>query len=45
MPAGCSTCNGPPTHLAGLGAVDIPRAAYLERLHVAVDLPLPAIWA
>ena len=32
-------------HLVGLGAVDVPRAEYLERLRTAIDLPLPAIWA
>lgn len=32
-------------HLRRLGAVDVPRSEYLERLAVAVDLALPAIWA
>jgi leucyl/phenylalanyl-tRNA---protein transferase len=32
-------------HLAALGAVDVPRTDYLERLRVALDCPLPAIWA
>lgn len=32
-------------HLAALGAVDVPRTDYLERLGVALDCPLPAIWA
>jgi len=29
-------------HLASLGVVEIPRAAYLRRLAAALDLPLPA---
>jgi leucyl/phenylalanyl-tRNA--protein transferase len=29
-------------HLASLGVVEIPRAAYLERLRAALGLPLPA---
>jgi leucyl/phenylalanyl-tRNA--protein transferase len=29
-------------HLAGLGAVEVPRAAYLERLAVALTVPAPA---
>lgn len=29
-------------HLATLGVVEIPRAAYLSRLHHAVSLPLPS---
>jgi len=32
-------------HLATLGVVEIPRATYLERLAVALDAPLPALWA
>ena len=32
-------------HLATLGASEVPRAAYLERLGAALDLPLPARWA
>jgi leucyl/phenylalanyl-tRNA---protein transferase len=28
-------------HLASLGAIEVPRAAYLERLRLAVTLPLP----
>jgi leucyl/phenylalanyl-tRNA--protein transferase len=31
-------------HLATLGVVEISRAAYLDRLRVAVELPLPAPW-
>ncbi|HET6697697.1 MAG TPA: leucyl/phenylalanyl-tRNA--protein transferase [Nocardioidaceae bacterium] len=29
-------------HLASLGVVEVPRAAYLPRLRAALDLPLPA---
>jgi len=29
-------------HLAGLGAIEIPREVYLERLAIALDLPEPA---
>lgn len=32
-------------HLASLGVVEVPRLAYLERLEVAVALPLPAVFA
>jgi len=32
-------------HLATRGVVEIPRATYLERLAVALDAPLPALWA
>lgn len=32
-------------HLASLGAVEIPRAAYLDRLRVAVALPAPPAFA
>jgi len=32
-------------HLAALGALDIPRPDYIERLQPAVDCPLPPIWA
>jgi leucyl/phenylalanyl-tRNA--protein transferase len=32
-------------HLVSLGAVDVPRADYLERLAVARELPLPPRWA
>jgi len=32
-------------HLASLGVVEVPRLAYLERLEVAVALPLPAAFA
>ena len=32
-------------HLASLGVVDVPRAAYLSRLEVAVALPLPPAFA
>ena len=32
-------------HLASLGVVEIPRAAYLARLEVAVTLPLPAAFS
>jgi leucyl/phenylalanyl-tRNA---protein transferase len=32
-------------HLDALGAVDVPRADYLRRLRLAIDRPLPAIWA
>jgi leucyl/phenylalanyl-tRNA--protein transferase len=31
-------------HLASLGAVEVPRAVYLERLAAALALPLPAVW-
>lgn len=31
-------------HLASLGAVEVPRDHYLERLARAVALPLPEIW-
>lgn len=31
-------------HLATLGVVEVPRAVYLERLAVALPLPLPARW-
>lgn len=31
-------------HLASLGAVDIPRPEYLQRLGRALELPLPAPW-
>ncbi len=31
-------------HLARLGAVEIPRAAYLQRLETAVQAPLPPGW-
>ncbi len=32
-------------HLASLGAVEVPRPEYLDRLAVALDLPLPEVWA
>lgn len=32
-------------HLAGLGAVRVPRADYLARLPALLDLPLPPPWA
>ena len=32
-------------HLASLGVVDVPRAEYLTRLHLALQLPLPPVWA
>jgi leucyl/phenylalanyl-tRNA--protein transferase len=32
-------------HLRRLGAVDVARSEYLERLAVAVELPLPDAWA
>ncbi|MQA80139.1 MAG: leucyl/phenylalanyl-tRNA--protein transferase [Streptosporangiales bacterium] len=32
-------------HLASLGCVEIPRAEYLERLSVALELPLPPAFA
>lgn len=32
-------------HLSALGAVDIPRASYLERLATAIDLPVPELWS
>jgi leucyl/phenylalanyl-tRNA--protein transferase len=32
-------------HLASLGAVEIPRGDYLDRLQVALGVPLPEIWA
>ncbi len=32
-------------HLSRLGAVDVPRPEYHERLAVAVELPLPEAWA
>jgi leucyl/phenylalanyl-tRNA---protein transferase len=31
-------------HLASLGAIEISRAAYLERLDDALDRPLPVVW-
>lgn len=31
-------------HLASLGVVELPRAAYLARLRAALALPLPACW-
>jgi leucyl/phenylalanyl-tRNA--protein transferase len=31
-------------HLTRLGAIEIPRAAYLERLAGALEVPLPAMW-
>jgi leucyl/phenylalanyl-tRNA---protein transferase len=31
-------------HLATLGAVEVSRAAYLDRLSVALHLPLPRVW-
>lgn len=31
-------------HLGSLGAVEIPRAEYLERLDDALDRPLPVVW-
>lgn len=31
-------------HLGSLGAIDIPRARYLDLLQVALLLPLPAVW-
>jgi leucyl/phenylalanyl-tRNA---protein transferase len=31
-------------HLASLGAVDLPRPAYLDRLAEALRLPLPKVW-
>ena len=34
-------CQWSTPHLASLGAVEIPRASYLERLTVALDLALP----
>lgn len=32
-------------HLASLGAIEIPRAEYLERLSRAVEDPLPAVFS
>ena len=32
-------------HLASLGVVEVSRSAYLERLRVALELPLPAAFA
>lgn len=32
-------------HLGSLGAIDIPRARYLDLLGVALLLPLPAVWS
>jgi leucyl/phenylalanyl-tRNA--protein transferase len=32
-------------HLVSLGAVDLPRATYLQRLRVALELPLPDVFA
>ncbi|MET0727597.1 MAG: leucyl/phenylalanyl-tRNA--protein transferase [Acidimicrobiales bacterium] len=32
-------------HLASLGAIDLPRVEYLDRLALAVALPLPPTWA
>jgi leucyl/phenylalanyl-tRNA--protein transferase len=31
-------------HLATLGVVELPRAAYLRALRVALEVPLPACW-
>jgi leucyl/phenylalanyl-tRNA---protein transferase len=31
-------------HLATLGAVEVPRATYLDRLSAALALPLPSVW-
>ncbi len=31
-------------HLASLGAIELPRVDYLERLSVALEAPLPAPW-
>jgi leucyl/phenylalanyl-tRNA--protein transferase len=31
-------------HLATLGAVELPRAVYLDRLEEALLLPLPPVW-
>ncbi len=31
-------------HLASLGALDVPRPTYLERLSAALELPLPGRW-
>jgi leucyl/phenylalanyl-tRNA--protein transferase len=31
-------------HLASLGAVEVPRAEYLERLAEAVERALPDLW-
>ena len=31
-------------HLARLGAIEVPRATYLERLADALEVPLPAMW-
>jgi leucyl/phenylalanyl-tRNA--protein transferase len=31
-------------HLVSLGVVDIARASYLERLHTALEAPLPPLW-
>ncbi|MEX2293934.1 MAG: leucyl/phenylalanyl-tRNA--protein transferase [Acidimicrobiales bacterium] len=32
-------------HLSSLGVADVPRPEYLERLRIAIALPLPAVWA
>ena len=32
-------------HLASLGVVTVPRAAYLDRLSVALEVPLPAAFS
>lgn len=32
-------------HLGSLGAVDVSRSEYLDRLAAALELPLPAVWA
>ena len=32
-------------HLASLGAVEVPRSRYSELLALAIEAPLPAIWA
>jgi leucyl/phenylalanyl-tRNA--protein transferase len=31
-------------HLATLGAVEVPRTTYLDRLERALALPLPTAW-
>ncbi len=35
----------PTDHLVSLGVVTVPRREYIERVAVAVELPLPTVWA
>jgi leucyl/phenylalanyl-tRNA--protein transferase len=44
-PAGILDVQWLTPHLASLGVVEIPRSEYLRRLAVAVELPLPSLFA